>query len=252
MLPKLIRLRIKTFFEFGWEFWNILAGDTMEILFSTIFWYIILKKGFFGINLAYGFLFLCFQWISYFFWTLSRGFQKSFKDEITSGKYVRDLLYPRNSLLIFYFRNTYVPLGPTMHIVAFFILSIKFGLKITKNVLLGFLAAILSGILIFSFNFFLGILTIFTQGEAQRKIDQLARRISIFPTHIFKGFIFLLSNIIIPAFAYGTYGLLVSMDLLKKLTLYLTIYSSIFSIGFLFLSVYLYNIGIRRWEAYGL
>lgn len=252
MLLRLFSLRMRTFFEFRWEFWNIITGDTMDIIFLSSLWYIILKKGFFGINLAYGFLFLCFQWISYFFWILSRGFQKSFREAIISGEYTRDLLYPKKSLLIFYFRNMYVPLGPIIHAAAFFLLSLKFGLRVTKKIFLGFIAAIFSGILIFSFNFFLGVLSLFTQGESQRKLDQLARRISFFPTHIFRGFIFMLSNIIIPAFAYGTYGLLVSMGILKKLALYLTIYSIIFSIGFLFLSYYFYSIGIKRWEAYGL
>ncbi len=250
MLLRLIKNRWKEYWEFKWEIINILIGDITNAIISSVFW--IFTSRFLthlGVELYVVFLFLFFQWLTVLLFIPFYSSARNFIYEVRSGNFSRLLIYPINWKIYIFVSKSWIPFGPLIQLTIYLLLALNFGLKVDINFFLGVFLSIFAAFVILSI-FFLSIsLSLYFESEGfYRTTSDILWTSSKYPTFLYKGAFFILTNFFLPGFLLGSLQVFryVNLPLFPFISL-----GCLICFISLFLGNYVISKWLRRYESYG-
>ncbi|GEM_PF-3274405 len=242
---------LKGYKEFKWDLINPLLGDTVEFLLLLTIWtaFFSLNKSFLGLSFKTFLYFLVFKEITEVFVILVIRSSGILLEYVRGGGFTDALLKPLNPFLYFFIRHSFFPVGRVFRVIYSLIAALIFGLD-PKKLLFGIILSIFSGLLLALAFSFIGILSAVIDIDLHY-FGELLYKFSRYPTHIYRGVLFFLSNLLVPAFLLGTFQLILSVIKIKEFVFIYSIISAILFPALILLNKIFSKKLLMKYEAYG-
>ncbi len=233
-------------------FLNFLASiieDILGVISLIAFWYgiFLFSKDFFGLSFSQIMRFLLFFYIVSRLTIKASSFSSGLIHSLRSGTFSLNLTYPTSPFL---FEASHYPirLGEAASILILFFLNILLG---------NFDSSLIIGILLsFFFSLYLSLLIVslsllFNSTEIGHDFRSFLSLLGQMPTTIYKGILFVLANIVFPAFLLGSFQFLFPFGY-GKIIRYWTIFTLLtFPLVLLFF-LQAWKRTLKKYEGYGL